>query len=327
LKLFGLTRSDDRPGALNVDVARVRLLLIDDDEDEFRLLRSTLGAIRTASYELDWVPSYGAGLERMRSNAYDAYLVDYRLGATSGVELIREARASGCDRPLIMLTGQGAATVDNAALEAGATDFVEKGRSAGPMLERTLRYALSQAEMTGALKRSLRQVSGLEALSRLLSERGPVPDALDEVVRLLDEDFGFERASLYLMERGVLELAAARGYAAPVATIDPRSGRLAPIIQTGRAQTLPNLTVDPMYRSGGDPLELCVPLLAEGECVGILNVAVPEGETLSEDMARPVRMVADRLGVALVLNRAIRGRSYIEPTSLDPRAEREDYLR
>ena len=299
----------------DVSTAAVRLLLVDDDEDEFRLLRAALRDTRDARYEVDWVPTYEMGLARASDSRYDVYLVDYRLGRSSGVDLIRAARAAGCDRPMIMLTGQGSDTVDQAALEAGATDFVEKGRSLGAVLQRTLRYALSQAAVTDALRRSLRQVSGIEALGRLLSDRGPTPDALDEVVRLIDDEFGLPRSTLFLMEDGILRLAAARGYSAPANTIDPRSGRLVTIVTAGRAQVVPNLSVDPSARSANDPLELCVPLLAEGECLGILNVALPDQSELSQEVSGPIRVVADRLAVALALNRAIRGRSFVAPVA------------
>jgi CheY-like chemotaxis protein len=293
----------------------VSVLHIDDDEDEFRLLRAAVRDIRGARYEVEWVSTYDRGLAAMTSNRHDVYLVDYNLAGRSGVELIRAARAAGCDRPMIMLTGQGSDAVDQAALDAGATDFVEKGRAAAGVLQRTLRYALSQAAITDALRRSLRQVSGLEALGRLLSEQGPTPDALDEVVRLIDEDFGLPRSTLFLMEDGLLQLAASRGYAAPVATVDPRSGRLVPMVTAGRAQIVPNLSIDPSDRSPDDPPELCVPLLAEGECLGILNVALPQQNGQSQELTGPIRVIADRLAVALALNRAIRGRSFIAPVT------------
>lgn len=321
MRLFG-SRSAVEASPRSETAAAVRLLLVDDDEDDFRLMRKAVRDIQTTHYELEWISDYQTAVRAMTSNEFDAYLVDYRLGPNSGLDLVREARAGGCEAPLIMLTGEGSTAVDMAAMDAGATDYLEKGRTANVLLDRTLRYAISHAEMTAALRRNLRQVSGLEALGRLLSERGPTPDALDGVMRLLAVDFGLPHASLYLMDQGMLELAAVHGYEAPATSIDPRSGRLTWIIQSSRPQLIPNLTVDPSSRTGNEPLELCVPLIAEAECVGILNVVFPVGSP-TEELDRGVRVVADRLAVALALNRAIRGRSFVAHTQ-PPAAEHSE---
>ena len=288
----------------------IRVLLIDDDEDEFALVKATMADIPGTNFELDWSASYGDGLQRIRDGDYHAYLVDYRLEGANGVDLVRDARAAGCEQPLIMLTGESSRTVDMEAMEAGATDFLQKGKTPPHLLERTIRYAITHTETTQALRRTLRQVSGMEAFGRLLSEKGPVPDVLDEVMRLLAEDFEVARASIYLMDGDTLRLAAAHGYTNPVPRLDPRGGRLAHVIASGRAQTLPNVTIDPEDRTADDPMELCIPFMAEGSCVGVLNVAWSE-DSMNQAVQGGLHVVADRLAVGLALNRAVRGRSYV----------------
>ena len=228
----------------------------------------------------------------------------------NGVDLVREARAEGCEAPLIMLTGESSRTVDMEAMDAGATDFLQKGKTPPQLLERTIRYAITHTATTQALRRTLRQVSGMEAFGRLLSEKGPVPEVFDEVIRLLAEDFGVARGSVYVMDGDVLRLAAVHGYTRPTERLDPSGGRLARVIAAGRAQTLPNLSIDPEDRSADDPMELCIPLMAEGSCLGVLNVAWLEDST-DQVVQGGLRVVADRLAVGLALNRAIRGRSYL----------------
>ena len=138
----------------------IRVLLIDDDEDEFALLKATMSDIRGTTFTLAWVDSYGGGLDRIRQGGYHAYLVDYRLGSMNGVDLVREARAAGCEDPLIMLTGEATRTVDMDAMNAGATDFLQKGKTSPQLLERTIRYAITHAETTNALRRTPAAGSG-----------------------------------------------------------------------------------------------------------------------------------------------------------------------
>src|SRR5205085_23207 len=115
---------------------------IDDDEEEYLITRSLL-ARANPGYRLDWASTYGEGLAAVMRGEHDAYLVDYRLGVFTGVELVQAARKSGSRAPLVMLTGSGNRETDSAALEAGASDYLVKGRSDPALIDRTLRYAIS----------------------------------------------------------------------------------------------------------------------------------------------------------------------------------------
>ncbi len=120
----------------------IRVLLIDDDEDDYILTRDWFGEFQVACCELDWVSNYPAAKEVIALQQHDIYLVDYRLGAHDGLELLTEAIADGCDAPMILLTGQGERKIDLEAMKAGAADYLEKSQLTAPLLERSIRYAL-----------------------------------------------------------------------------------------------------------------------------------------------------------------------------------------
>ena len=120
----------------------IRVLLIDDDEDDYVLTRELFSLVKVGKYALDWASSYEEGLEVAGRREHHVCLVDYRLGERSGVELIREARKSRLTTPMILLTGQGDHDVDVEAMEAGATDYLVKDETSPARLERTIRYAV-----------------------------------------------------------------------------------------------------------------------------------------------------------------------------------------
>lgn len=126
---------------------RLRVLLIDDDEDDFVITNSLLHKIPDTPYYLDWADSYEAGLKRIREGGYDACLVDYRLGDRSGIELVREVASLPESPPMILLTGQGNQGVDVEAMESGATDFLVKGVIDAQLLERSIRYSVERKRM------------------------------------------------------------------------------------------------------------------------------------------------------------------------------------
>jgi diguanylate cyclase (GGDEF)-like protein/PAS domain S-box-containing protein len=132
----------------------LRILLVEDDEDDFLLTRSMLGALGRAKFELDWEQSYGPALCIIREERHDVYLVDYRLGDRTGLDLVREAWKSDPPAPVILLTGQDDHEVDLEASALGVTDYLVKGTIDAPSLERTIRYAVRQHQTTADLRRS-----------------------------------------------------------------------------------------------------------------------------------------------------------------------------
>jgi two-component system, cell cycle response regulator len=119
----------------------VRVLLVEDDEDDYVLTRALLTDGFGAQFTLDWADTRARGLDRLMSGSYDVALVDYHLGSETGIELLRGAYARGCRVPIIMLTGQNDRATDLDAMYAGAADYLVKGRVTGDMLERAIRYA------------------------------------------------------------------------------------------------------------------------------------------------------------------------------------------
>ncbi len=124
---------------------QIKVLLIDDDEDEHVIIGDMLTSLGTHNIELDWVATYEAGLDSIRRGLHDAYLLDFRLGEHSGLELLHQAVADGCTAPIILLTGQGDHDVDVEAMKAGAADYLVKGQVDAALLERSLRFALERS--------------------------------------------------------------------------------------------------------------------------------------------------------------------------------------
>ena len=70
-----------------VDNALLRLLLVEDDEDDYVIIRDLLSEMER--FELEWVTDYNGALEAIEREEHDVCLLDYRLGERSGLELLR----------------------------------------------------------------------------------------------------------------------------------------------------------------------------------------------------------------------------------------------
>ena len=127
-----------------MDTRELRVLIADDDEDDYILTLDLLQRIGRQRFRVDWIPSYEAALEAIELNQHDVYLFDYHLGHSDGLALMREALARGCKAPIILLTGTDDWETDVEAMKAGAADYLVKGHLDARLLERSIRYALER---------------------------------------------------------------------------------------------------------------------------------------------------------------------------------------
>src|SRR4051812_37557169 len=140
-----------------------KLLLIDDDRVQQRLVQQLIRNFRGVPFEFDDATTYDEGLKKLLSGKYAACLLDYRLGDRDGLALLREARVAGSETPVIVLTADDSEEVDLAAMEAGAADYLVKGGLTPRLLERALRYALKLDETLA----QLRQLAQRDELTKL----------------------------------------------------------------------------------------------------------------------------------------------------------------
>ena len=131
----------------------IRVLLVDDDEDDYIVTREVLSEVEDCRVSLEWVSTFDAGLGAIAGGCFDVGLVDYHLGVRDGLEFIREAVRGGCEVPLILLTGQGDREVDLQAMNVGAADYLVKGRIDAQVLERSIRYSIQRKESERQLRK------------------------------------------------------------------------------------------------------------------------------------------------------------------------------
>jgi diguanylate cyclase (GGDEF)-like protein/PAS domain S-box-containing protein len=132
----------------------IRVLLIEDDDDDYLITRDLLAGQERARYQVDWSKDFDAALDRIGEQAHDVYLIDYRLGGRTGLELVREGFADRPRAPVLILTGQLDYEIDLEATALGVTDFLVKQELTAASLERSIRYALSHQQAIMSLSRS-----------------------------------------------------------------------------------------------------------------------------------------------------------------------------
>ncbi|MDH5680952.1 MAG: response regulator, partial [Spirochaetota bacterium] len=130
----------------------VRILLVDDDEDDFIITSELLSEIPDHRYDIHWSSDYQKAIQTLECKDFDICLFDYSLGAECGLDLLEDVINRGYDIPIILLTGQNNKEIDQKALEAGASDYLDKSELNSSLLERSIRYALERHNTLTELK-------------------------------------------------------------------------------------------------------------------------------------------------------------------------------
>lgn len=294
--------------------AQLRVLLIDDDEDEYFLLKELVSRHakgRTLlNYDLEWVSTYEEALRAFSDCQYDLYLVDYQLGNHSGLDLLREAVARQCTSPVIMLTGQGSYAIDISAMQLGASDYLEKGHLTLPLLERSIRYAIERKQAEKRLEELVQErTKDLALMKKQAQELAALQKATSSLLHTLDlshlmgQILDAAQEAIPSAEQGWLHLVErenGRGKKlTEIALNDPRIYRIKPatgiqepLDRIGRGQSLliADALTEPalLARTENNPEQLAVrsvivaPLVLDQEVLGALTLTSPLPSIFSE---------------------------------------------
>lgn len=144
----------------------VRILIIDDDEDDFFITSEYLKQIQEYQLKIDWCYKFSDAVQHLQKDGYDMYFVDYRLGAKTGLDFLKEAVRLGCEEPIVLLTGKGNKDVDIEAMQMGATDYLIKTELTTDKLERCIRYSLERTAYLKALRTNEKKYRSIFELSK-----------------------------------------------------------------------------------------------------------------------------------------------------------------
>lgn len=294
-----------------LDVKTIKVLLVEDDEDDFIITRDLLAEIRSREFVLDWAKTYEKGLELMVLNHHDVCLVDYRLGAHNGVELLRAAIERGCQSPVILLTTSGHQTVDVEAMEAGASDYLVKGDLESVSLERSIRYAIqrTRAASLAAFEQARLAVFGAE-VGLALTRTGSLTAILNNCAKAMAQYLNSELAQIFTFDskRKIFEPQANAGSLydqypiireLPTMKLDPA------LVAEGKPIIIKQLLgaeqfVNPEWiKRGGLASYAAYPLVLEDKLLGLMSVFTRAA--LSDQIGQEMGSVAN--GIALCIDR------------------------
>lgn len=157
---------------------KVRVLVVDDDDDDLFLTCGYLEGIDNYELIIDKELNYKRAQSKIFENEYDVLIVDYLLGPHTGLELLQECIQRGINKPFILLTGKGDKRIDMEATQTGAYDYLTKPELNTELLERSLRYSLHRYASYMAISESEKRYREIFTKS-------------NDIIFLLDSQFCF----------------------------------------------------------------------------------------------------------------------------------------
>jgi len=144
-----------------------KILLIEDNPGDARLLQEMLAEAEPGRFELEWADRLSAGTRRLEQGDIDVVLLDLDLPDSHGVDTFTKVYAQAQEKPIVVLTGLADETVGIKAVSGGAQDYLIKGQVDGNLILRSIRYAIERKRMEQEL---MEKTKKLEVVSQAKSQ-------------------------------------------------------------------------------------------------------------------------------------------------------------
>ena len=146
----------------------IKVLLIEDNPGDARLIREALSDSDILNFELKWVDQLETGIELITKDVFDVVLLDLSLPDSHGMETIIGFREHAPAIPIVVLTGLDDEQVALNAVQHGAQDYLIKGQVNSSVIMRSMRYAIERHRLQGELY----NLSIIDELTSLYNRRG-----------------------------------------------------------------------------------------------------------------------------------------------------------
>jgi PAS domain S-box-containing protein len=132
----------------------IKILLVEDNPGDARLIREMLAGPEISGFSIEWVPRLSQGLEYLSKGEIDLVLLDLGLPDSHGLETFFKAYTHAPEIPFVLLTGLDDETLALTAVRKGAQDYLIKGETDANTLLRAIRYATERKKVEEALRRA-----------------------------------------------------------------------------------------------------------------------------------------------------------------------------
>jgi signal transduction histidine kinase/DNA-binding response OmpR family regulator len=294
-----------------------RILLIEDNLGDARLLREALAEVPSHQFDLVHVERLSQALERLRKEPCGVVLLDLSLPDGQGLDNLARVREATPSVPILVLTGLNDEDVAVQALRVGAQDYLVKGQASGSAVVRAIRYAIERKQVLEENARLFQQTQDNVERLRLLQEiEHAITSTLDlrALLNVLMEKidlvlpFAATTVRLFNEKSGFLEPIACRNLDEEewkISQWKPGRGLADLAFETKAPVIISNTQADPRVRTPefflkhGFVSYLGVPIIVKDEVLGVLSFYTKEQREFIESEVEFLSMLAGQAAIAI----------------------------
>jgi signal transduction histidine kinase/DNA-binding response OmpR family regulator len=279
-----------------------RILLIEDNPGDARLLREMLNEVPGTPFDLEWESDLSTGLQRLTAGDIDAILVDLSLPDSTGLDTFARVQTQSPHTPITVLTGLDDATVAIQAVRQGAQDYLVKGRIDSNLLGRAITYAIERKRAEEEIRRRAAHLEALNAVIAAATTATDLPDLLETALEHTLQALNLSQGAIWRTGQYVLkdirqtpnEVNAHEALATTLALVGANAVRDWQDMKVNSVLS----TVAPIVTHFGIRASLTAPLLVEGRRIGGLAVASSAPRDWPHDEVALVEAIGQQLGAA-----------------------------
>lgn len=288
-----------------------RILLVEDNPGDARLLREALKDITSYHFALEHVERLSQALERLRAEHFDVVLLDLSLPDGQGLDNLGSVRDAAASVPILVLTGLDDEEVAVKALRVGAQDYLVKGQADGSSIVRAIRYARERKGAEEQIQRHLKRISALRDINLAITSTLDLRTILDVLLEKIDLSFDYAFAStvrLFNPRTGLLEPVACRNLDLKRSEAEEwnSEGDIPTMVFENQTPiTIADVQSDPgtknheIFRKHGLFSYVGIPLIAKGNPLGVLGFYAKEEYRFSDQEINFLNTLADQAAIAI----------------------------
>ncbi|MDO8141390.1 MAG: response regulator [Candidatus Brocadiales bacterium] len=161
---------------------QIKILLIEDDPGDVRLIQEMLKESGAVRYELSHADCLSSGMEFLKKNEYDVLLLDLGLPESQGLSTLNKILSLSLKLPIVILTSHTDEMPGIVAVQKGIQDYLVKGRLDSNLLVHSIRYAIERKKLENEL------VSSNGFLEQRVQERTSALEMVNKMLQLKIEE-------------------------------------------------------------------------------------------------------------------------------------------
>lgn len=311
----------------------IKILLVEDNLGDARLIKEMLSESTTVRFELAHVKRLSEARESLAREGFDIIVLDLSLPDGHGLDTFVQTRIAAPGIPIVIMSSWGAEELAIKAVQEGAQDYLIKGQVDSDLLVRSMRYAIERKqaeeelrraydemeirvrERTAELARTNRALKMLNECNQIIVRATNELDLLEKICRTVVDIGGYRLAWVGFAEQGKERTVCSAAQAGcddryiktvSIAQLDTERGPSGEAIRTGKPCIVRDILNDSNFVSWrseasryGYVSAIAVPLISEGQAIGVLNVYAADLSAFESDEIKLLTELADNVAFAL----------------------------